>query len=127
MTYVAAEARQELLDAVATAIDAIGEALASLTAVRRNVAALRLRCQLTMTCAGTLLLRPRTGAAARGAAAPANYGSARFRIAAGRSATLRVRLSKAGRAALRRKRSVKVDAVVSAGGASSTLKLTLKR
>ena len=103
-------------------------ALASLAAVRRNVAALRLGCLLTTTCAGTLLLRPRTGAAARDAAATrATYGSARFRIAPRRSATLRVRLSKAGRSALRRKRRVAVDAVVSAGGSSWTLKLTLKR
>ncbi len=33
-------------------------ALASLAAVRRNVAALRLRCLLTTTCAGTLLAAP---------------------------------------------------------------------
>ncbi len=103
-------------------------ALATLAAVRRNVAALRLRCLLTTTCAGTLLLRPRTAAGARAAAAaPKTYGSARFRIAAGRSATLRVTLSKAGRSALKRKRRVSVDALVSAGGASWTLKLTLKR
>ena len=43
--------------------------LAALTTVREGVAALRLRCALTTTCAGTLLLRPRGGAAARGAAA----------------------------------------------------------
>ena len=101
--------------------------LASLAAVRRNVAALRLGCLLTTTCVGTLLLRPRIGAGARRAAARrATYGSARFRIAARRSATLRVRLSKAGRAALRRKHRVAVDALVSVGGSSWTLKLTLK-
>lgn len=100
-------------------------ALAALAAVRRNVAALRLRCLLDTTCAGTLRLRPRTARAATATAA--NYGSARFRIAAHKAATLKVKLSKAGRRALRRKHRLPVDAVVSAGGTSWTLKLTLKR
>ncbi len=103
-------------------------ALAALTAVRRNVAALRMRCLLDTTCAGTLLLRPRSGAAARVSAAKGtNYGSARFRIKARGTATLRVRLSKAGRAALRRKRQLPVEVLVSSGGSSWALKLTLKR
>ena len=99
-------------------------ARSALAAVRNGLAALQLRCLLDATCAGLLTLRPRTGAAA---AAARSYGSARFRIAAGRSATLRVRLSKAGRSALGRRARVPVDAVVSAGGSSWTLKLTLKR
>ena len=44
-----------------------------------------------------------------------------------RSATLKVKLTKAGRKALRRKRKLPVTAVVSSGGTSWTLKLTLKR
>jgi hypothetical protein len=101
--------------------------LAALTAVREGVAALRLRCALTTTCAGTLLLRPRSGGAARSAAAPRSYGSARFRIAGKRSATLKLKLSKAGRSALRRSSRVRAEALVTSGGATSILKLTLKR
>jgi hypothetical protein len=95
-------------------------------AVRNAIVRLRVRCLLDRICAGTLLLRPRTGVAAR-AAETTSYGSARFRIGARRSATLRVRLSKAGRSALKRGRSVAVKAVVNADGGRWTLKLTLKR
>jgi hypothetical protein len=99
--------------------------LAAVAAVRRNVAALRLRCLLDTRCAGTLRLRPRTRGAATSTAT--SYGTKRFRIAAHRAATLNVRLSKAGRRALRHKRRLRVDAVISAAGTSWTLKLTLKR
>ena len=100
-------------------------ALAALAAVRRNVAALRLRCLLATTCAGRIRLRPRaTGASA---AAAKTYGGARYRIRPRRSATVKVKLTKAGRKALRRKRKLPVTAVVSSGGASWALKLTLKR
>lgn len=102
--------------------------LAALAAVRDGAARLRLSCLLTTTCAGTLLLRPRTAAgAARSAAAPKSYGSARFRIAAKRSATLKLRLSKAGRSALRRSSRLRVEAVISSGRSTSILRLTLKR
>lgn len=102
------------------------QVLTALAAVRGGDAALRLRCLLDRVCAGLVRLLPRGGGAAR-AAKTTSYGSARYRIGAGRSATLRVRLTKAGRAALKRKRSVSVDAVVSSDGSSWTLKLTLKR
>ena len=101
--------------------------LAALTAVREGAARLRLSCVLTTTCAGTLLLRPRGAGAAHSAAAPKSYGSARFRISAKHSATLRVKLSKAGRSALRRKSRVRAEALVTSGGSSWVLKLTLKR
>jgi hypothetical protein len=111
--------------APATAPPSPLRALAALAAVRRNVAALPLRCLLDTTCAGTLQLRPRTAGTARAAKAT-SYGSARFRIGAHKAATLKVKLSNAGRSALRRKRRLPVDAVVSARGTSWTLKLTLK-
>ncbi len=101
--------------------------LAALASVRNGAARLRLRCALTKTCAGTLLLRPRGSGAARSAAAPKSYGRARFRIAAKHSATLKLRLSKTGRSALRRHSRVRVEALVTSGGATSILKLTLKR
>jgi hypothetical protein len=109
----------------ATAVPAPLGALSSVVAVRRNVAALRLRCLLDTTCIGTLRLRPRTAGAT--AAAAASYGTKAFRIKPHHAATVRIRLSKAARRALRRKRRLKIDAVVSAGAASWTLKLTLKR
>ncbi len=102
-------------------------ALATLAAVRRNVAGLRLRCLIATTCTGTLTLRPRAAAGARAAASRATYGKTRYRIAARRSKTLRVRLSSAGRSALRRKRRVAVDALIAVGKSRWTLKLTLKR
>jgi hypothetical protein len=100
-------------------------ALAALATVRRNVAALRLRCLLATTCAGRVRLRPRSAGAA--AAAAKTYGSARYRIKPRRSATVKVKLTKAGRKALRRKRKLPVNAVISSGGTSWILKLTLKR
>jgi len=101
--------------------------LAALAAVRDGAARLRLACVLTTACSGTVLLRPRGGGAATSAAAPKSYGSARFRIAAKRSSTLRLKLSKAGRSALRRSSRVRAEALVTSGGATSVLKLTLKR
>jgi hypothetical protein len=100
-------------------------ALRARAAVRRGIAALRLRCLLDTTCAGTLRLRPRAAGAA--SARAASYGSKRYRIAPHRGATLKVKLSKAGRTALRHRRRLPVDAVVGAAGTSWTLKLTLKR
>jgi hypothetical protein len=100
-------------------------ALAALAAVRRNVAALRLRCLLDTTCAGLIRLRPRTAGAT--ATAAKTYGSARYRIKPRKSATLKIKLTRAGRKALRRKRKLPVNAVISSGGTSWTLKLTLKR
>ncbi len=98
----------------------------SAPAVRNGVVPLRVRCLLDRICAGTLLLRPRTGTTAR-AAETTSYGRVRFRIGPRRSATLRVRLSKTGRDALGRARSVAAEAVVSADGGSWTSKLRLKR
>ena len=100
-------------------------ALATLAAVRRNIAALRLRCLLDTACTGLIRLRPRTAGAA--ATAAKTYGSARYRIKPHKAATVKIKLTKAGRKALRPMRKLRVTAVVSSGGASWTLKLTLKR
>ena len=101
-------------------------ALAAAAAVRRNVAALRLACLLDTVCAGTLALRPRGAGAARSAAAK-RYGRAAYNIAPGAQATVKVALSRAGRKALKGRRRLAVDAVVSSGGSSWTLPLKLKR
>jgi len=104
-------------------------AASTTAAVRANRAALRLRCLLTTTCAGTLRLLPRPAAkAAATPKKPSSYGSAKYKIAAGRSATIKVTLSRAGRAALRKKHN-KLPILVTGGSGTSawTLKLTLTR
>ena len=80
----------------------------------------------TPTCAGLIRLQARRAGGAAAAAAK-SYGSKRYRIKPGKKATLRVKLNRAGRKALRRKRKLPVSAVVSSGGQRWTLKLTLKR
>ena len=92
------------------------QAASSTARVRSNRAAVRLRCTQATPCTGTLKLGPRTGRAR-------TLGSAKLRIAAGKTATVRVPLNRAGRAALRNRRSLAVNAVLPQG----TLKLTLKR
>jgi hypothetical protein len=91
--------------------------------VRSNIASLRLRCVLDTTCRGRLTLLPRTAVAARSK----SYGTAKYTIKAGKSKTIRVRLSAAGRKALRRKRALRVRVAVTAGTSSWSLNLTLKR
>lgn len=107
-------------------------ALSRTAAVRDGVAGVRLRCLLRATCAGSLRLLPRAGGAGAAAAAGRRravvYGSARFRIAAGRRATVRVPLAAAGRRALRRsRRGLPVTVEVTAGAQRTTLSVTLTR
>ena len=91
--------------------------------VRSNIASLRLRCVLDTTCRGRLRLLPRTAAAAR----VASYGTASYTIKAGKSKAIRVKLSAAGRKALKRKGTLRVTVAVTAGTSSWSLNLTLKR
>jgi hypothetical protein len=100
---------------------------ATTAAVRANRAILSLRCLLTTTCAGTLRLVPRTATAAAKPKKPPTYGSAKYRVAAGKSATIKVKLSTAGRAALRKHRKLPILLTGGSGTAAWTLKLTLKR
>lgn len=92
------------------------QAASSTARVRSNRAAVRLRCTQATPCTGTIRLVPRTGRVR-------TLGGAKFRIAANKTATVNVPLSKAGRSAIRRKRSLPVNAVLAQGA----LKLTLKR
>ena len=87
-------------------------------ASKRGVARVRLRCAGAATCRGKLTLR-------RGSKA---LGSSRFAIPAGKTRTVKVRLNRAGRRALKRARKVKATAVVTTtGGATARRSLTLRR
>jgi hypothetical protein len=101
---------------------------ANFASVRDGRAALRLRCLLTTTCNGTLNLLARTATIAKAKPKkPASYGTAKYKIAAGKTATIKVKLSKTGRAALRKKKKLPILVTGGSGTAAWTLKLTLKR
>ncbi|UUY03308.1 hypothetical protein LRS13_21975 [Svornostia abyssi] len=102
--------------------------------VRRNEARVRLLCQLARECAGLLRLQNRKApgaAAAAAASATVTYGSARFKIAAGATKTVEVKLGASGRKLMRRRRTVTVWANSTTGSGASTrvvsAKLKLKR
>jgi hypothetical protein len=90
-----------------------GVTLARTTArVRGDAALVRLTCVLTRACVGSVRLQSRM--------APARvsvYGTARLRIAAGATRTVRVALSPPGRALLRDRGPDRVWAVFSLAGA----------
>lgn len=102
------------------------QAAAAVAVVRGGNAALRLRCALDRVCSGLVTLIAR-GARTAATGRATSYGSARFNLAAGKAGSVKVRLSAAGRKALARKGRLPVDAVVTAGGGTWKLKLTLKR
>ena len=99
---------------------------ANVFGVRDGSAALRLRCLLDTTCAGTLGLRARTAILAAKTKV-VSYGTARYKIAAGRTATVKVKLSRAGRAALRKKPKLPILVTGGSGSSAWSLKVTLKR
>lgn len=100
--------------------------------VRRNAAQIVLRC-LVADCAGQLRLQnvKPPGAVAAARSRTVTYGTASFSIAAGKSKTVTVKLSAAGRSLLSRRRSVQVWAnrTVGSGAGKRTLssRITLKR
>jgi hypothetical protein len=100
---------------------------ANFATVTDGLAALRLRCLLTTTCTGTLALRARTATIAKAKKKPVSYGSAKYKIAAGKTATIKVKLSKAGRTALRKKKRLPITVTGGSGPSAWTLKLTLRR
>ena len=102
------------------------QAAAAVSVVRGGNAALRLRCALDRVCNGLVTLIAR-GAGGAATSTPKSFGSAKFRLAAGKPGTVKVKLSSAGKKALARKARLPVTAVVTAGGGTWKLKLTLKR
>ena len=104
--------------------------------VRRGVAPVLVRCELTSgRCGGVLLLQSRPAAAGARAAARrggrgrlVTYGRRRFDVAAGRRARVRVPLTRAVRRRVARRGSVTAWANATVGGrALAGVKLTLKR
>jgi hypothetical protein len=96
----------------------------SLRATSRGVVAVRLMCAGSRRCTGRVRLNSRGG---RSAQAAATLGSARFAIAAGRTKSVHVRLSRRGRAALRRTGRVRVTLAVASRGHVSRRAVTVRR
>lgn len=101
--------------------------------VRRNAARVRLKCLLAQECAGLLQLQNAkpAGAATTAAGRTVTYGRADFKIAAGKTKTVKVKLRNAGRKLMRKRRKVKVWASSTVGSGTTQQvdsgKLTLKR
>lgn len=99
--------------------------------VRKDAALIPLVCRLVQECAGLLRLQNARPAGAAGVAKTVTYGSARFSIAAGKTKSVKVKLSAAGRRLLRGRRSVKVwaNSSVESGSARRVIaaRLTLRR
>jgi hypothetical protein len=97
--------------------------------VRRNVARVQLACLLA-NCAGQLRLQNAKppGAAAAATRKTVTYGRARFTIPAGKTNVVKVKLSKAGRALMRKRRKARVWANSTfEDGRVESAKLVLKR
>jgi hypothetical protein len=95
-------------------------ALASRATVRRGIARVRMACPKTATtrCRGRLRLRRDS----------TTWGRGTFSVAPGKAHTLRLRLSRAARAVLARRRSVRVQVdLMQQGAAPRTLPLSLRR
>ena len=107
--------------------------LGATAAVSNGAAPLLIRCELgTGRCGGVVLLQNGRAAGARGASAHAakttTYASAHYSIAAGKSAHVKVKLTRAGRSLLRRHASAKVYVNATMSGKKITgVRVTLKR
>jgi hypothetical protein len=101
--------------------------------VKGNAARLPLRCVGAANCAGRLRIQNRRAPGSKLARTAAKhklitYASGSFSIPAGKTRSVRVRLSKAGRLAIRARRSLKAYANVTfKGGRAVSLGVTLKR
>jgi hypothetical protein len=92
-----------------------------------NTATIPLTCALDTTCAGLLQLLNQARTAAKKPPKPVVYGSARFSIPAHQTAKVKVKLTRAGKKLLKRKRSVRLVARATVGGQVTTTSVTLKR
>lgn len=116
--------------AVKSAATVLGRPLAGVTVpdaviVRGDAFDLRVRCMGDQPCAGTTTVHElrRTALQRRRASKPARWGRRRFSIPAGRSRTVRITLTRGGRAALRRRGRVRVTATTAlrSGGERVTI------
>lgn len=98
--------------------------------VRRRIARLRLTCRLKTTCKGRVRLRP-LATNAKTKRKPATYANGRFKIKAGATKTVKVKLTKAGRRLMKRHKKARVQLVATIGKGKAakifSAKLTLKR
>jgi hypothetical protein len=95
----------------------------SLRASSSGIVSVPVRCAASTRCLGTVRL---LSAGGRGATAAASLGSARFAIGAGKSKAVRVRLSRRGRAMLRRASRVRIRVAVASGGEVTRRAVTLR-
>jgi hypothetical protein len=95
--------------------------------VTGNTGILPVSCALDTTCRGLLQLLSRAGATQARARKPTVYGRARFSIPAHKTARVKVRLTKAARKALKRRKAVRMLAQASVGAQVTTTAVTLRR
>jgi hypothetical protein len=102
----------------------------STATLRGRIARLRLTCKLSVTCKGRVLLRPRA-AGAKKKRKPKTYASASFKIGAGATKTVKVKLTKAGRRLMKNRKKARLQVVTKIGKGKAakvfSAKLTLKR
>lgn len=92
-----------------------------------NTAILPLACALDTTCAGRLQLLRRAQATAKRRKKPAVYGRARFSVPAHKTRRVRVKLTKAGKKLLRRRKSARMLARATIGSQVATATVTIRR
>ena len=85
--------------------------------VKKNVAAIAVRCEGASACTGTLAVT----------SAKVKVGSAKYNVAAGKRVVVRVKLSRAARRVIARKRKLKTTATAQGSKAPVTLKLPARR
>jgi hypothetical protein len=85
--------------------------------VKKNVAAVKIECPAGGACAGTLTLQ----------SGKVKVGSGKFNVPAGKRAVVRIKLSRAARKLIARKRKLKATATAQASKAPITLKLPARR
>lgn len=96
--------------------------------VAGNIGTVPVTCALDRTCAGLLqLLSGARAAAARTSRKPTVYGRARFSIPAHQTVRVKVRLTKAGRKLLKRRRSARMVARATVSSQVTTTAVTLTR
>jgi hypothetical protein len=98
--------------------------------VRGPVAILPLSCGADVACVGTLALHSARAlaASARSPRKPIIYGRSKIKLGAGKTRRIKVKLSKTGRALIRKRRRAKVYATVTyRSGKTASHRITLKR